>query len=208
VCVGQGSVTRLADDGRVEVFKSGNGELFSASYASKLLAGAEGRRRARELKAWQAAADASLAPRQAGKRRYRLLQSDRFALAAGETRVLSTGQYLDIPARSSVTVDLQTSVRTGAPRGKRQVRVRLFMMEEGERMAVSEPRIPVLLEGERLRLSFSFYSPGPRQRVWAFLQASVPRGFPPAELVVKGFSVAMRPARAPHAWRLDRLRVR
>jgi hypothetical protein len=120
-------------------------------------------------------------------------------------------------------VELEAAVRGGSPSvpsapsapsaagtpGRRQeALLRLRMMEEGEGMAIPEPRIPALRSGERLRLSFSFYCAEPKQRIWAFLQASVPRAGPGAELAVQSFSVAMRAAGSPHAYRLNRLQVR
>ncbi len=196
------SITRRLDDGRVEVLRSRNGELFAAAYSRQVIAGQEGRAQARKLASWQSAADSSLVGQTARRRRYELLRDNSFELPARGVRVLSTGQYLDIPAGTRVTVELEAAVPLGA------ARLALHMMQEAERMPLPKLDLPVLLAGQTLSLSFSFHAAQPLQRIWAYLQASAGGAGTPARLEVRSFTVSMRPAGRGGDFRLHRLRVR
>lgn len=198
----KGSITRRLDEGRVEVLSSANGELFAPAYTRQVIDGPEGRGQVRKLESWQAAADSSLAGQTARRRRYELLRDNGFDLPPRGVRVLSTGQYLDIPARTRVTVELEAAVPSGA------ARLGLLMMRETERLPLPELEIPVLLAGQTLKLSFSFHAALPLQRIWAYLQASAGDAGISARVEVRSFTVSMRPAGRGGGFRLHRLRVR
>jgi hypothetical protein len=211
----KGLASRLLDDGRVEVLQSANGELFSAAYTRRLMSGREGQELAQVMQAGRAAADAPLFGRGATEREYLLLQENEFLIGPARGKVLSTGQYLDIPAGTSVTVDLETAV---APQAKDDAGVRLILrlMKEGEKMPLPEVAIPILKGGDVLRLSFSFFSGGSLDRIWASLQAlpasraggaSAAGSSLTARLTVRRFSVKMTAGRDQHDFRINLLQV-
>jgi arylsulfatase A-like enzyme len=202
----KGTVSHRLDDGRVEVLQSVNGELFSAGYTARLVSGREGQELARLLEAYQASADASLFGLRAKEWKYRLLQDDEFLIGPPEGKVLSTGQYLDIPAGTSVTVDLEANMAMAAKEGA-AVRLVLRMMKEGVEMPLPEVDIPILNRGDALRLSFSFFSEGSLDRIWAFLQALPVSVEAPARLEVRRFSVKMTPGQKPHDFRINCLQM-
>jgi arylsulfatase A-like enzyme len=204
----KGLASRLLDDGQVEVLQSANGELFSAAYTKLLISGQEGLELAELIRSGQAAAEAPLFGHLA-EREYLLLQEDEFVIGPAAAKVLSTGQYLDIPAGTSVTVSLETAVAPQAA-GDAGIRLVLRLMKEGEKMPLPEVAIPILKGGDALRLSFSFFSVERLDRIWALLQAmpaSEAGSSPTAQLTVRRFAVKMIARQDPHDFRVDRLQV-
>lgn len=206
----KGIVSHRLDDGRVEVLQAGGGELFSESYSGEVVNGPRGRELARTLESYQAAADASLNGR--GRREFLLLEDNLFAFAPAESKVLSTGQYLDIPAGTSVRVELEAAVEESTVEQKEEegdgVKVILRMMEEGVVMPLPRLSIPVLKEGNKLRLSFSFYAAERLPRLWASLEARSESQARPLQLRVERFAVRKRERQARHDFRVERLQVR
>ena len=74
------------------------------------------------------AADSSLFRCEEKNRTYTLLENDVFIVGRKESRLLSSGQYLDIPGGATVTVELEATVELieeyrgrGIPSGKRDI---------------------------------------------------------------------------------------
>jgi len=208
----KGVVQQLLDGGRVEILSSSNGELYSRDYSRETLSGEEGRRLSRQLARLQAAADSSLFDSRRKDRLYVLLENDDFALGRKQSRVLSTGQYLEIPRGTMATVELHAAVEPAGGSGEAPERdclhLILLMMREGEKMPLPELRLPVLKEGQTLELSFSFHATEPMTRIWAFLQAEAVHPFRGVLLKVERLSVETRKRKAGHPFQINRLIVK
>jgi len=208
----KGVVQQLLDGGRVEILSSSNGELYSRDYSRETLSGEEGRRLSRQLARLQAAADSSLFDSRRKDRLYVLLENDDFALGRKQSRVLSTGQYLEIPRGTMATVELHAAVEPAGGSGEAPERdclhLILLMMREGEKMPLPELRLPVLKEGQSLELSFSFHATEPMTRIWAFLQAEAVHPFRGVLLKVERLSVETRKRKAGHPFQINRLIVK
>ena len=208
----KGVVQQLLDGGRVEILSSSNGELYSRDYSRQTLSGEEGRRLSRQLARLQAAADSSLFDSRRKDRLYVLLENDDFALGRKQSRVLSTGQYLEIPRGTMATVELHAAVEPAGGSGEAPERdclhLILLMMREGEKMPLPELRLPVLKEGQTLELSFSFHATEPMTRIWAFLQAEAVHPFRGVLLKVERLSVETRKRKAGHPFQINRLIVK
>lgn len=143
----KGVVQQLLDGGRVEILSSSNGELYSRDYSRETLSGEEGRRLSGQLARLQAAADSSLFDSRHKDRLYVLLENDDFALGRKQSRVLSTGQYLEIPRGTMATVELHAAVEPAGGSGEAPERdclhLILLMMREGEKMPLPELRLPI-----------------------------------------------------------------
>ncbi len=113
----KGVVQRRLDGGRVEILSSSNGELFSQGYSRQTLDGEEGRRVSRQLAGLQAEADSSLFDSARKDRLYVLLEKEDFPLGRKESRVLSWGQYLEIPRGTTATVELRVAAQAEARGG-------------------------------------------------------------------------------------------
>jgi hypothetical protein len=206
----KGEVRRRLDDGRVEILSSTSGELFARDYRRRVAGGEEGRRLARELSALQAEADSSLMESGGVERRFVLLQEQEFVLDPKQSRVLSWGQYLEIPQGATATVELRAAAlaaeeRAGSPGGD-CVRLRLRMMQENERLPLPDLRIPVLERGQSLDLSFSFQAAEPLDRIWAYLEAeSVLAG---VVLRVQRFSLETHQGAAGPPFQVHRMEVK
>jgi hypothetical protein len=208
----KGVVQQLLDGGRVEILSSSNGELYSRDYSRQTLSGEEGRRLSGQLARLQAAADSSLFDSRRKDRLYVLLENDDFALGRKQSRVLSTGQYLEIPRGTMATVELHAAVEPAGGSGEAPERdclhLILLMMREGEKMPLPELRLPVLKEGQTLELSFSFHATEPMTRIWAFLQAEAVHPFRGVLLKVERLSVETRKRKAGHPFQINRLIVK
>jgi arylsulfatase A-like enzyme len=209
---GKGVVRKRLDDGRVELLSSVNGQLYSQAYARKTAGGEDGRRLARELVLLQAEADSSLMESGRKDRLYVLLQKQNFALDPGQSRILSWGQYLEIPRGTTVSVELRAAVRlaggSAAAADPNCVRFRLSMMQENEKLPLPELRLPILKQGESLDLSFSFQAEEPLNRIWAFLQAEAVHPVSGVLLRVERFSVEMRQGMEGERFQIRRLIVK
>jgi glycerophosphoryl diester phosphodiesterase len=75
-------------------------------------------------------------------------------------------------------------------------------------MPIPEIRIPVLKDGSLLELSFSFYTPEPLDRVWAYLRASSVNRSSPVKLRIIRFSVETAEGDTAGGFRLHRLLVK
>jgi arylsulfatase A-like enzyme len=208
----KGEVQRRLDDRRVEILSSANGELYSREYARRVAGGEEGRRLARGLAALQAEADSSLMASGSVERLYVLLEKQDFALDPKQSRILSWGQYLEIPGGATATVGLRAAARAageGAARpGGDCVRLLLRMMQENERLPLPDLRLPVLKQGESLDLSFSFQAAEPLSRIWAYLEAESVRPEEGVLLRVERFTMETREGGAEPPFQVHRLEVK
>jgi len=175
LCERKGIVKKRIDDRRVEVFRSENGELFAQAYETDIVSGEEGQKLSEELLGYQILTDSSLCDSERKDREYVLLENDEFMLEGGEGKVLSTGQYLDIPGGTTVTVVLkaETELADGynTQENREAIELVLQLQKWYKKMQIPEINIPVLKDNELLELSFSFYTPDPLTRVWAYLSA-------------------------------------
>lgn len=174
-CEQKGIVKKRIDNRRVEVFRSENGELFAQTYETDIVSGEEGQKLSEELLRYQIAADSSLYDSERKDREYVLLENDEFMLEGGKRKVLSTGQYLDIPGGTTVTVVLKATTELAdgynIQENREAIELVLQLQKSYEKMQIPEINIPVLKDNELLELSFSFYTPAPLTRVWAYLSA-------------------------------------
>ncbi len=199
-CEKKGVVERYLDRNRVEIIRSANGELFSNSYDREIVAGQRGRELAAKLKTQQKIADSSLYDSQRKERNYLLLENDEYTLEKMTSKLLSSGQYLDIPAKSTVTVELKASVRlnTGgqAYSSAESIRLILQMRKWYKKMPIPQINIPVLRDGDSLQLSFSFGTNESLTRVWAYLQAISVNSSCSARLKIERFSIEVKESKS------------
>jgi hypothetical protein len=171
----KGVVKKRVNNNCVRIIRSSNGELFGPDYVTELMKGSEGSELSDEIRTYQLRADNSLCDSMRKDRRYVLLENDVFFLGPLQSTLLSSGQYLDLPANTSVTTELKVSIDLiDAPdteREKQSVRLVLQMLERYQKIKIPEIDIPVLNDHDSFTLSFSFYTEDPLFRVWAYLKA-------------------------------------
>lgn len=171
----KGVVKKQVNENCVKIIRSSKGELFGPVYVTELVKGSEGRELSDEIRTYQLTADNSLCDSMRKDRQYVLLENDVFILGPLESKLLSSGQYLDIPANTSVTTELKVSVDLiDAPNTEMEsesVRLVLQMLERYQKIKIPEIDIPLLNDHDSLTLSFSFYTEDPLFRVWAYLKA-------------------------------------
>ncbi len=228
--LGAGTVVQARDDGRAEIYRpagrqaepaGAGGGLFAPAYSRRTAAGDEGRRIAGRLRRQQALADGSLIPLARQDREIVLLQDREFLLERSAGRLLSNGQYLDFPPGTRVTVDLEAGVRVEAgspaadsagggpaePDGRGALRLTLQLNREYQPLPIPDIRLPALRDGETLRLSFSFFTETPLNRVWAYLFAQSADNLHPVRIRVDRFALQTRRAGRDTAFRIHHLRV-
>ncbi len=142
---------------------------------------------------------------------YELLRDREFTLERSEGRLLSAGQSLEVPRGTRVTVDLDADVRfdqEGAePLSGEALRLSIQMVAAYRRMSLPEIRIPVLRDGQSLRLSFSFQAGVPLGQVRAYLYAQSVNGLHPVRLHVEWFTVRTVAAAGDLTFRLHYLQI-
>ncbi len=192
----KGVVKRCIDSNRVEVIQSANGELFSNSYERNIVDGERGRELSEKLRQYQKVANNSLYDSETKNRRYVLLENDEYIIGKRESRLLSSGQYLDIPGGTTVTVELKASVELNMDDNiqvnSESIRLILQMIKWYKKMPIPEISIPILKHGDSLQLSFSFYTKESLSRVWAYLQAISVSPLYSATLKIGRFSIEMK----------------
>ena len=193
LCEQKGIVKKRIDDRRVEVFRTENGELFAQAYETDIVSGEEGQKLSEELLGYQIITDSSLYDSERKDREYVLLENDEFILEGGERKVLSTGQYLDIPGGTTVTVVLKATTELAygynTQENREAIELVLQLQKWYKKMQIPEINIPVLKDNELLELSFSFYTPVPLSRVWAYLSARSTHPSRKAKLRIIRFSM-------------------
>jgi hypothetical protein len=193
LCEQKGIVKRRIDDGRVEIIRSENGELFAKAYETDIVSGEEGQKLSEELLGYQILTDSSLYDSERKHREYVLLENDEFILEGSQHKVLSTGQYLDIPGGTTVTVVLKATTELAdeynTQENREATELVLQLQKWYKKMQIPEINIPVLKDNELLELSFSFYTPDPLTRVWAYLSARSAHPSRKAKLRIIRFSV-------------------
>ena len=204
----KGIVKKRVDRNCVKIYRSVNGELFSREYDTSMLCGDEGRKLSQELLRFQTEADSSLFQSTRKDRTYVLLEDDAYLIGRGESRLLSSGQYLDIPGGTTVTVELDAIAEfvegNGGSGGDASVRLVLQMLESYEKMPIPEIIIPALKNGDSIQLSFSFYAGESLTRVWAYLRAISVNPARDTKLTLKRYSVETRECESSHGFRIDR----
>ncbi len=210
-CSRKGVVKKRINRNCVKIYRSANGELFSSEYSTMIVKNDEGRKLSEELLWYQTSADSSLFQSTRKDRNYVLLEDESYIIGSRESRLLSSGQYLDIPGASTVTVELEvTAELVGGPdnRGSNAcVRLVLQMLESYEKMPIPEIKIPVLRDGDSLRLSFSFHTEEPLTRVWAYLRAISVNPVQATKLTVKQYSVKSNECESKHDFRIDQFSI-
>jgi len=210
-CERKGVVQKRLDEGRVEVLSSANGELYSRNYVRRTLGGEEGRRLAQELALLQTEADGSLIESGGKDRRYVLLEEEDFLLGPKQSRVLSWGQYLEIPRGTTATVELRAAAHpaggSAAAPERDCLHLLLRMMQENEKLPLPELDLPILKEGQSLDLSFSFHAEESLPRIWAFLQAESVHSASGALLQVQRFTLETREGSKAQPFQIHRLIV-
>jgi len=193
LCEQKGIVKKRVDDRRVKVFRSENGELFARAYETEVVSGKEGRKLSEQLRSYQVITDSSLYDSERKNREYVLLENNEFLLEGGESRVLSTGQYLDIPGGTTVTVVLEAAAELAdgydTQEDREAIELVLQLQKWYKKMQIPEIDIPLLKDDDLLELSFSFYTPDPLDRVWAYLSARSANLSGTAKLRIIRFSV-------------------
>lgn len=191
----------------VKVIQSSNGELFSPDYVTKIVNGVEGRELSAQVRAYQIAADSSIFQSERKDRMYILLKDDVFIVGSNESRLLSSGQYLDIPGGTTVTVELEATVELidgyDVQGLNASIRLVLQMIKYYKKMSFPEIRIPVLNDQDSLRLSFSFYTEEPLTRVWAYLKAVSVNHSHATRLTIERFSVESKECESKHGFRVN-----
>jgi hypothetical protein len=209
----KGLVQRLLDGGRVEELASANGELFSPRYSRRLLAGEEARSASQRLAGLQAQADSSLLDSDRKDRRYVLLKDEDFRLARGQSKILSWGQYLQIPGETTVEVELRAAARLEKPPAngaKAPACLQLFLvpMRENQKLPLPALRLPALKPGQSLDLAFSFPVEQSLDRIWAYLEAEAVHPSAAVGLRIKRLTVEIRARDADRPYQVRRLVVR
>jgi len=193
LCEQKGIVKKRIDNRRVEVFRSENGELFAQTYETDIVTGEAGQKLSEEHLRYQIAADSSLYDSERKDREYVLLENDEFILEGSKGKVLSTGQYLDIPGGTTVTVVLKATTELAdgynTQENREAIKLVLQLQKWYKKMQIPEINIPVLKDNELLELSFSFYTPDPLTRVWAYLSARSAHPSRKAKLRIIRFSM-------------------
>ncbi len=203
----KGIVMKRINSNCVKIFQSSNGELFSPEYRQKIVNAGEGRKLSDELEQYRVAADSSLYRCEEKNRTYTLLENDVFIVGRKESRLLSSGQYLDIPGGASVTVELEATaelIEEYRDRGS-DASIRLFiqMLESYEKMTIPEISIPALRDRDSLQLSFSFYTEENLTRIWAYLKAISVNASHATKLTIKRFSIESKECETIHDFRIN-----
>ncbi|MFP4068128.1 MAG: LTA synthase family protein [Spirochaetaceae bacterium] len=164
---GAGGAAASEADGLL-TYTTPNDELFASHYENRESADAEASEilaRIEEIHAgqkWISGAGGE----ETGSRRYTLLENDRFRLGpAAET--LTSGQYLSLPAASTVTVTLEARAE-GRP-----VRLTPQVMQVDGELGVGNVEVPLIPAGGEARLRFRFPVEEETPRVWAVLFAEI-----------------------------------
>lgn len=203
----KGVVQKRINSSCVKIIQSSNGELFSPDYKTKIVNGVEGKKLSAQLQAYQTAADNSLFQYERKDREYILLESDVFIIDSNESRLLSSGQYLDIPGGTTVTVKLEATAELIDGNDVRSpnasIRLVLQMIKYYKKMSFPEIRIPVLKDQDSLQLSFSFYTEEPLTRVWAYLIAVSVNHSYETRLTIERFSVESNKCESKHDFRVN-----
>jgi glycerophosphoryl diester phosphodiesterase len=203
----KGIVQKRINSNCVKIIQSSNGELFSPTYKTKIVDGVEGRELSAQLLAYQTAADNSLIQYEGKERKYILLKDDVFIVGSNESRLLSSGQYLNIPGGTTVTVELEATAELidgyDVQGINASIRLVLQMIKYYKKMSFPEICIPVLKNQDSLRLSFSFYTEEPLTRVWAYLKAVSVNHSHATRLTIERFSIESEECESKHGFRVN-----
>ncbi|TVR56940.1 MAG: hypothetical protein EA426_13080 [Spirochaetaceae bacterium] len=207
IALESGRIYQPISRSRVEVFTSSTGALFAPSYEKTSITGDEGRELSRELT--EKFNRAGLIPgverardltgpfeAPSAENRWTLLERDTFTIDPDETGVLSTAQYLELPAESRVTVKLELQLDETDTGGDRTpaCRFALQLLAEYEPLDLALPEFPRLAPGESFAVEFSFSTDEVLARFWAHLSAISLRADEPVSVTVKEFSIETQPA--------------
>jgi glycerophosphoryl diester phosphodiesterase len=207
----KGVVSKRINPSCVKIFRSSNGELFSSEYEVEIVKGEAGRRASEELRDYQRVFDSSLYNVERKDRIYVLLEDDEFIVRKNGSRLLSSGQYLDIPGGTTVTVELEATVRLDKgydENGNNEsIRLVLQMLQWYKKMPIPEIRIPILKDQDSLHISFSFYAEVPLLRVWAYLKAVSVNPSYATRLIIERFSIETEESDTEHEFRIDRFLI-
>jgi len=202
-----GVIQRRINANEVRLYRPDQQSLFSSSYTEESVTGEEGRLLSRSILEKQNHVNNSIFNSQLKERRYILLRDVRYPLVPGELSVFSNAQYLDLPAHSRVTVDLELTA-TG------DTDITLYLIEWYEKMDLPPLDIPELSSGDSLSVSFSFYTEQPRNRIWVYLAAESTElmndeavSILAPSVVVENFSVRTEEQESSGEYRLDKLEV-
>ncbi len=208
----KGVVKKRINNKSIEVFESANGEIFSRSYERMIVDGENGRKLSETLRQYQSAADSSLSDIERKDRRYVFLENDEYVINKLEHKLLSSGQYLDITGRTTVTVELKATVQFNENDrlhvNTESIRLVLQMIKRYEKMQIPEIRIPVLKDGDSLELSFSFYTKESLSRVWAYLNAISVNPSCSTRLHIERFSIEMREDKLRDDFQINRFFIK
>ncbi len=207
----KGVVKKRINPSCVKIFRSSNGELFSSEYEVEIVKGDAGKRASEELRDYQRVADSSLYNIERKDRVYVLLEDDEFIVRKNGSKLLSSGQYLDIPGGTTVTVELEATVRLekgyDENGNNESIRLVLQMLQWYKKMPIPEIRIPILKDQDALRLSFSFYAEDSLLRVWAYLKAVSVNPSYATRLTIERFSIETEESDTEHEFRIDRFLI-
>ncbi len=133
-----------------------------------------------------------------------LLRDSSFEIEPDSNAVLTTGQYLEIPAESEVTVRLSMKTEGDfASDHPDAVQVSLQLISAYKSLSIQIPDIPSLAPGESLNLQFTFPANNSLPKFWAHLTAESLQN-QEAGLTVEEFSLTAHANPDPE-YRLDYL---
>jgi hypothetical protein len=190
----KGVMIQKIDSNMVTVIRPSNGQMFSSNYTEEQIHGSEGEKLASVVEQAHHAANNSLMDSNRKEREYVLIRNDSYNLNSGEENVLTTGQYLDIPADSTATVKLKAYVGTDTAGMEPLAELKLIMIHWYEKMEIPEIELPSLSAGETLDLSFEFSTTKSLYRVWAYLRADSLIEDGTCTVSIQDFSIDIKPA--------------
>ncbi len=196
-----GSVYETLNQISVKQYVPENGRLFSAGYEERLIEGEEGSRLASEIISLRQKANESLTSHIEGAGAFTFLSGDRFELGT-ETRILTTGQYLDLPGGSMISVELEARVLSG------NALIRPQMIQYVHDLGVPEIETPPVTAGNTLHVSFRFPMKKDVARVWAALYAKASAGSGSSEIIIDTYNLSISEDRQTDQFELTSMEVK
>jgi phosphoglycerol transferase MdoB-like AlkP superfamily enzyme len=196
-----GSIYETLNQISVKQYIPKTGILFSPAYEERLIEGEEGVKLASEIISLRRQANQSLASHIGAAAHYTFLGGERFELGQ-ETRILTTGQYLDLPGGSTISVELEATVLSG------HALIRPQMIQYVYDLGVPEIETPPVAAGKSLHVSFRFPVKEDVSRVWAALYAKASAGSPEALIKIDGYTLKISESEQIDTFELTRMEVR
>jgi len=200
--VGTGTVYEVFSDKKVKVYRNKKGRLFADSYNTEILPPEKAEEIISKIVEKRAKEKSRFALSTSKIEQYKIIKDTEYKIKAGQAKMLSTGQYIDISGNCITTIDISVKfLSSGKNYQGNRTKLFLQLVNKGKELDLPDFSIPQIYEGNKLKFSFSFNVKEPLEQLWTVLSARNYGREQGGTLKIEEFTLSHKPGNMPVKYR-------